>query len=226
MITIWNPADEAQDFVFTLFFSGGSYKYPIPLGPRATRTFIISEIIHNQIPDADGNAIPSTVHEGSAKISGSRAEHERILVGVTVGVFNVQKATCAPQCTKCDTSDFGELELDPFALGVGGKTAEKLVVMTSSGTVLNASASATWNSSDTTVATVSAGTVTGVKAGTFTLSAASTSDYPYGGFNCGDGFEGFLPACEALGFLGTNSRKGAAGRSVIPTKHRFLPGCL
>jgi len=187
MITIWNPADEAQDFVFTLLFSGGSYKYPIPLGPRATRTFIISEIIHNQIPDADGNVIPSTVHEGSAKISGSRAEHERILVGIAVGVYNVQKATCAPQCTKCDTSDFGELELDPFALGVGGKTAEKLVVMTSSGTVLNASASATWNSSDTTVATVSAGTVTGVKARTFTLSAVSTSDYPYGGFNCGYG---------------------------------------
>jgi hypothetical protein len=24
MITIWNPADEAQDFGFTLYFSGGS----------------------------------------------------------------------------------------------------------------------------------------------------------------------------------------------------------
>jgi hypothetical protein len=28
MVTLWNPADEAQDFVFTLFFSGGEYALP------------------------------------------------------------------------------------------------------------------------------------------------------------------------------------------------------
>jgi hypothetical protein len=37
MVTLWNPADEAQDFTFTLFFSRGHYKYPMHLGPKATR---------------------------------------------------------------------------------------------------------------------------------------------------------------------------------------------
>jgi hypothetical protein len=37
MVTLWNPADEAQDFVFTLFFSGGHYDLPIHLEARATR---------------------------------------------------------------------------------------------------------------------------------------------------------------------------------------------
>jgi hypothetical protein len=187
MITIWNPADEAQDFIFTLFFSGGSYKYPMPLGPRVTRTFNISEIIHSQIPDADGNVVPTTVHEGSAKISGSRAEHERILVGIAVGVYNVQKATCPPQCTKCDTADDAEFNFDPFDVAVGGTTTEKVVVRMTTGTIVDASASATWKSSNTAVASVSAGTVKGVSAGTITLSATTTQNWPTGGFDCGEG---------------------------------------
>ena len=185
MITVWNPADEAQDFVFTLFFSGGSYKYSVPLGPRATRTFNISDIVMSQIPDADGNTIPMGIHEGSALISGSQAEHERILVAITIGTYNVRKATCGgPGCTKCTTSDGGELQLDPFAVAVNGTAAEKLIVVTSSGAVVDSSASATWKSSDTGVATVSSGTVTGVAAGTFTLSATSTQDWPLPGFSC------------------------------------------
>jgi len=73
MVTLWNPADEAQDLLFTLFFSGGHYGFSIPLRPRATHMFSVSEIIRNQIPDAEGNIIPATVHEGSAKISGPKA---------------------------------------------------------------------------------------------------------------------------------------------------------
>ncbi len=54
MVTVWNPADEAQEFVFRLSFSGGHYLLPLHLGPRASQTFDISEIINNQIPDAEG----------------------------------------------------------------------------------------------------------------------------------------------------------------------------
>lgn len=67
MFTLWNPADEAQDFIFTLYFKGGHYLYPIHLEPRATRAFNVSEIIQNQAPDAEGNVIPPSVHEGSAE---------------------------------------------------------------------------------------------------------------------------------------------------------------
>jgi hypothetical protein len=55
MVTIWNPADEVQDFVFKLSFAGGHYNFPIHLAPRATYTFNISEVVKNQIPDAEGN---------------------------------------------------------------------------------------------------------------------------------------------------------------------------
>jgi hypothetical protein len=48
MVTIWNPADEPQDFVFTLSFDGGHYRMPVHLEDRATHTFNISESNLNQ----------------------------------------------------------------------------------------------------------------------------------------------------------------------------------
>lgn len=51
MITLWNAADEAQDLVFRLMFTGGHYDFPISLGPRATQMFNISEIVRSQVPD-------------------------------------------------------------------------------------------------------------------------------------------------------------------------------
>jgi len=102
MMTIWNAADEPQDFIFTVFFSGGHYNLPIHLGPRATCMFNISEIIANQIPDKDGNLIPAGVQEGSAQISGANAENEHVLVAVDGGTYNVRKATCAYTCINCN----------------------------------------------------------------------------------------------------------------------------
>jgi hypothetical protein len=102
MVTIWNPADEAQDFVFTLLFTGGHYLVPIHLDERATRTFNISELIHSQTPDEEGNLIPMGVHEGSAKIRGSLADNEDILVAIDAGTYNVRKATCTWYCISCD----------------------------------------------------------------------------------------------------------------------------
>jgi len=61
MVTIWNPADEAQDFVFQLSFAGGHYKFPMHLEARTTRTFNVSEIVDGGIPDPDENIIPSGV---------------------------------------------------------------------------------------------------------------------------------------------------------------------
>lgn len=101
MVTLWNPADESQEFLFTLFFSGGHYRFPLHLEPRATRTFNLSEIIHNQIPDEEGNVVPASVHEGSAEVSGSRGENEHILLAIDAGTYNVEKATCGQYCLTC-----------------------------------------------------------------------------------------------------------------------------
>jgi len=98
MVTVWNPADEVQDFAFTLYFTGGHYTLPRHLEPRATRNLNVSEIVQNQVPDAEGNIIPAAVHEGTAKIAGSRAANEAILVAIGAGIYNVRKATCGLVC--------------------------------------------------------------------------------------------------------------------------------
>ena len=178
MITIWNPADEAQDFVFTLFFSGGSYKYPIPLGPRVTRTFNVSEIVHSQIPDVDGNLVPLTVHEGSAEISGSRGETEQIMVGVTAGIYNVQKATCGNPCSTCNGITETELQLSSFTLSVGGTTKESLIATFNTGSKQDYSSEATWSSYNTSILTLkNPGTATGVSPGSSYAHAITAAEF-------------------------------------------------
>jgi hypothetical protein len=102
MVTLWNPADEAQDLVFTLYFVGGHYKLPVHLEARASRVFNVSEIFQSQVPDAEGNIIPAGVHEGSAKIAGTLGENQDILVAMDAGIYNVRKATCGLICATCD----------------------------------------------------------------------------------------------------------------------------
>jgi hypothetical protein len=120
MTTLWNPADEAQDYTFTLFFSGGHYDLPIHLEPRETRMFNISEVIQNQVPDKNGNLIPVEVHEGSAKISGIHADNEHILVVLDSGTYNVRKATCFWRCVNCNGAATTSFAVLNFSVLVGG----------------------------------------------------------------------------------------------------------
>jgi len=180
MITIWNPADEEQNFVFTLSFSGGSYKYPVLLGPRATRSFNVSEIIHNQLPDVDGSLVPLTVHEGSAEIAGSSGETEGILVGITAGIYNVQKATCGNPCTTCNGISSSSIQIQPFGVKIGGTIKESLIGTWNTGTQQDFSSVATWSSSNTAIATaLSPGNVKGVSSGTFRVIANDPDYYLY-----------------------------------------------
>jgi len=98
-----------------------------------TRTFNVSEIVHSQIPDVDGNLVPLTVHEGSAEISGSRGETEQIMVGIAAGTYNVQKATCGNPCNTCNGIAETELELETFGVTVGGSTTESLIATFNTG---------------------------------------------------------------------------------------------
>jgi hypothetical protein len=172
MVTLWNPADEEQDLVFTLFYSGGHYAYPIQLGPRATRTFNLSEILQSSIPDAEGNIIPAGVHEGSAEIAGAQGENQHILVTMDVGVYNVRKAICGLQCINCSGyADYG-IDLDPFGIPVGSNIQETFYGQySSSGTKYNLTSQSNWSSSNTSLATVSTGLVQGVSPGSPSISA-------------------------------------------------------
>ena len=176
MVSLWNPADEAQELIFTLWFSGGHYKFPIHLSPKQSYMLNVSEIIHNQIPDEEGNVVPSAIHEGSAELSGSKGENEYILVALASGTYNVRKATCGIYCQHCDgIATYGVLA-DPFAVEVSGTTQLAFTARLHSGSTQNLTAYSNWSSSSTSVATVSTGLVSGHSPGT--LDALATTADP------------------------------------------------
>ena len=174
MITLWNPADEPQDLVFKLIFSGGHYSVPIHFEARATRTINVSEITQNAVPDAEGNAIPSSVHEGSAKITGSHADNEIIFVAIDSGTYNVRKATCGQTCYTCDGYSDWSAEASPFAVGVSKQYTLSLSAAYDNGSRYNFAA--TWSSGNTSIATVvsSTGTTTGVSHGSVNIGGPVT----------------------------------------------------
>ena len=161
MVTVWNPADEAQDFVFTLFFEGGHYLLPLHIQPKETRSFNVSEIIQNQVPDAEGNLVPSTVHQGTAKIAGvspristfwSRSNPESIMCAKPLAHKAVNGAM--------DTTASMLLSA-PFSVGVNGTHQESAMAQYHSGTIYDMTTGSSWSSNNTTVATVGTGLVTG-----------------------------------------------------------------
>lgn len=178
MVTIWNPADEAQDYRFTLFFEGGHYQLPVHLEARATHAFNISEIIQNQILDPDGNLIPTAVHEGSAEITGAQAHNQTILVAVDAGTYNVRKATCSHYCISCDGEVLAYAVISPFNMAKGGTYQMSFSAQDNHGNQFYTSG--TWSSSATNVATVSSinggsnGQVTGMSLGNVTITATGS----------------------------------------------------
>jgi len=172
MVTLWNPADESQDFAFTLFYVGGQYAFPIHLEARATRTFNISELIRNQTPDAQGNTIPLAVHEGSAEIAGSQGENQMILVAMDSGIYNVRKATCSPTCITCNGVASTSVVVNPFATPVGGTYPLTFYGQWNTGDQYNFTNQSAWGSSDNSIATVGSGNgvVTGVSPGNVSMS--------------------------------------------------------
>jgi len=180
MITLWNPADEDQDLVYTLFFSGGHYLYPIHLAARATRTFNISEITGSATPDSEGNIIPAGIRQGSAEIAGSLGEHQHILVNMDTGVYNVNKAVCAPPvCETCQGEVSVALVDNPFAVAVSGTKQQTFYMTWNSGFQFNLTSQGTWSSNATNIATVSGGLVNGVSPGSVTVSFFGPVEPPY-----------------------------------------------
>jgi len=208
MVTVWNPADEPQDFVFTLYFTGGHYGQPIHLGPRATQTFNISEIIQNQIPDAQGNTIPLAVREGSAKLSGMQASNEQILVALDAGTYNVRKATCSYYCISCGGEVYAYVDggtIIPFNVGVQSQFNLHYQYNDGSQYYTNGGS---WSSTYTNVATVgtSNGMGTGMSHGWTTF-----SDY-FEGPIYNSNYCGIDPFCPYAGQLG-----GVGSELVAPT---------
>lgn len=184
MVSLWNPADEAQDFAFTLYFNGGHYVLPVHLEARETRSLNVSEVIQNQVPDADGNIIPPSVHEGTAKIAGIHAATEAILVAIQAGIYNVRKATCGLICAGCTGFAGVAVVANPFTVTAGGTQQLSFVATDGSGNM--SSLLGSFSSSDTKIATVGTGSgvVTGVSAGSVSITATSNQQPLYIAYGC------------------------------------------
>ncbi len=186
MVTLWNPADEAQDLVFTMHFLGGHYRYPIHLGPRATHMFNVSEIVQNQVSDWDGNVIPAGVRESSAEITGPLRAAQHILVAVTASSYNVQKATCSWFCIPCSGVEDTWTDGQPFSIPVGGQAQLSYIQEWDFGDLdCTKCTDVVWISNHTNIATVSAALVTGVAAGSVQISVSAPEE-PVPGETCGD----------------------------------------
>lgn len=206
MITLWNPADEQQDLVFTLYYSGGHNSFPIYLGPRESRSLNVSEFTMEGIHDIDGNMVPMEAQTGSAEISGAQGENEHILIGVEAAVYNVVKATCEIVCETCIGFVNVTLVQSPFSLTVGNSIQQTFAVTYSTGTQYNRTNLGIWSSTNTSVASVNYGLISGVGAGSATVSVIDTIEEPvYVASLC---TEPPLPACPFAYTKPTDSSPG------------------
>lgn len=176
MVTVWNPADEAQDFNFTISYSGGEYVLPLHLAARATRSFNLASFIKDQVLDANGHAIPLTITSGSAKLTGVHADNESILVDMDAGSFNAQKATCSFYCISCG-GYINSYVTAPITIIIFSNFQLHAYVKDYSGASYQWSGSS-WASSNTNIATMSSSTsglAKGINKGAFTASATLSS---------------------------------------------------
>lgn len=217
MVTLWNAADEAQDLIFRLMFEGGHYDFPIHLGARATQVFNISEIVHSQLPDVEGNVIPMGITEGSAELMGTQGEVDSMLVAMDAGIYNVRKATCGTySCETCNGVTDAYVSPSSFTIAVGDTTQLTFTETWNSGQQYGGG---DWTSYTPSVATVSSsGLVTGVAGGSVNIHAQDHYYEPtYTANFCGYN----LPSCPVQpGFVPGAQSSG----NVISIVVHFGPG--
>jgi hypothetical protein len=229
MLTLWNPADEAQDLILRLTFTGGHYLLPVDLGAGATRSLDLAQIIRSQTPDAEGNVIPAGIHDGGMEVHGSQGEQEQILIAVDAGIYNAQKATCYQGCNSCSGYTGASVFPASSPLFPPGVTSDQLTFMIqfSSGNQINQTSQSTWSSSNTAVATVTSGLAHAVAGGSASIFAYSTTSYPVYVQIC----NAYFPGCP-IGFGPPEGSEPAtvqipiASRIVSTIANHAQIGCL
>ncbi len=222
MVSVWNPADEEQDFLFTVRFAGGSYTLPIHLEPRGSRFFNISSLIKDQMPDPSGHVIPLNITEGSAILSGVHAENERILVDFDAGTYNVLKATCSYHCVYCTGFVSASIGTSNFPYGTNFQLP--FMVQQDTGNVYNESGSVTsWSGTNSCVAEVkSTGLAFGLTKGSFSISGTATNlpvvQYQY----CGETAQ--CPVYSNVSATGTGNVVDNTPVIQAITPSRWVPG--
>jgi len=124
------------------------------------------------------------VHEGGAKISGSNAENEHILVAIDAGTYNVHKATCGYICNNCNGMVSSAFIVPGFTVPYQGNTQLSTDVTWNTGHVYDRTTLASWSSTNQSVATVSQGLTHGVATGSVTIIGNDFTE-PWAGQVCG-----------------------------------------
>src|SRR5206468_12955546 len=125
----------------------------LPIWPRATHMFNISEIVHSQLPDVEDNVIPVGITEGSAELMGAQGEVDSMLVAMDAGIYNVRKATCGTySCETCNGVTDASVNPSSFTVAVGGTKQLDFIETWNSGQQYHGG---DWTSYNPSVATVS-----------------------------------------------------------------------
>ncbi|MFZ0821662.1 MAG: hypothetical protein WAM91_16475 [Candidatus Acidiferrales bacterium] len=155
MITLWNHSADDEDFILTFYHQQGQYKLPIHLPANGSRTLSMAWLIRSNQPDVNGNTIPVSITQGSAKLTSAKGDLKRLHVTMHIGVFNVRTATCTCPCDYCDPYEGQEVDPNDLtgtdALSVGDEIGFTATVYLEDGPV-DVTGDADWESDDTDVA--------------------------------------------------------------------------
>jgi hypothetical protein len=181
MVSLWNYSDKDENLVLTLYYQAGQYKLPVHLAPNRSVSISLASLIKSGKPDADGNTIPGSIVQGSAKLTGARGDLDTIDVILHSAIFNVRTGTCTVCCTYCNYLVASCITPGDITEGVGEVTNETpFVLLYYDGCPEDISLDMDWDTSsgDSTIATVdSGGDVTGVGPGTTSISGRSGEQY-------------------------------------------------
>ena len=181
MVSLWNYSPQDEDLFLTLYHQAGQYKLPIHLPANASVTISLASLIKSGKPDTNGNTIPPTTVQGSAKLSGPRGDMDTIDVAMHSAIFNVRTGTCTCCCSYCNYVVYSFLSPGDLTEGVGEVTNECVTLLLYyDGCPEDISGDMNWDTSSgtSTVATVDEnGDVTGVGPGTTTITGSSADQY-------------------------------------------------
>ena len=174
MVSLWNGSANAEDIVVTLHFRGGDGQYQLPfhLAARGSASFDLRQLILEQKQDMNGRRIPLWTAEGSVSYASADGPNQPMTLSASVGVYNVQTATCFYGCISCDGYTSLSILPNPLECPFGDTHPMGIQTTYSTGANYGGIGAVTWSSSNTAVATIDGnGLMSGDGLGTAMLSA-------------------------------------------------------
>ncbi len=214
MYTLWNPEQDAQDFLLTLKYgaNGETYRLPVTLEGHASAMIDIGELIRTRQLDQDGKVLPPDVKQGSLALSGPANDLEDAIdVVLTGGIYNPTKATCGWTCQFCAGWTATTFSPTTFSLPVGAQQSFTLGWVDNYNSTSDDTPWADWTSSDSSIVAMNSGPgwAQGMAAGTATVTGSYHPVPYYHGWCCSSG--GYI-TCPTMGIFGN-----AAGTVTCPS---------